>query len=151
MLGKAATLLEVCAGAEARVDGAGEDEGASRAKLGELAEGEAGVLLAVGAVLVADVVDLCAQGGEEIAGDGVAGGGAVELEDADVAGAGGGEVGDGDEGAGGLGGVETADEGGGGCARSCRRGEESGRHGGRSIGGVGDGGLGKVKMESWRC
>lgn len=110
MLGEAAALLEVGAGAEAGVNGAGEDEGAGRAELGELARGSD--FLAVRAVLAVDVVNLSAQGGEEIAGDGVAGRRAVELEDADVAGVGGGEIGDGDEGPGGLGGVEAAQEGG---------------------------------------
>lgn len=53
-----------------------------------------------------DVLDLGAEGVEEGAGDGVAGGGAVELEDADVAGRGGRDVGYSEEGAGRFCGVE---------------------------------------------
>jgi hypothetical protein len=59
-LGETATLLEVSAGAEARVDSASDDEGTRGTKLGGFAE-DLG-LLAAGAVLAVDVVDLGAQG-----------------------------------------------------------------------------------------
>ncbi|PMB67870.1 Ubiquitin carboxyl-terminal hydrolase 2 [Beauveria bassiana] len=91
----AAPLLEVSAGAKARVDGAGNNERAGRAALSRACDGQ---LLAAGAVLRVNGVDFGAQGGEEALGDGVAGGGAVQLEDADVAGGAGGDVGDADEG-----------------------------------------------------
>ena len=112
LLSKSPTLLQVSTGAEARVDSAGNDESARGAELGIVLL-DIWVLLAIGAVLVLDVGDLRAQGGEEVLGDGVAGLGPIELEDADVAGVGGGDVGDCDDGAGGVGGVEAAEEGGG--------------------------------------
>lgn len=96
------TLLQIGAGAEARVDCAGDDEGAGRTLLvdaGRAAEAlHGGVLLAIGSVLAADALNLGAEASQKAFGDCVPGGGAVELEDADVAAVGGGQVCDVDEG-----------------------------------------------------
>lgn len=104
MLRKAPALLEVGAGAEASIHGAGENE-SSRGTLLINASSAAEALhrrqlLAIGTILAVNGVDLVAQRGEESLGDGVPGLGPVELEDADVAGARGGQVRYADEGLG---------------------------------------------------
>lgn len=94
LLAEAATLFQIRTRAKARVHGAGNDEGARWPAVGGRRGGQ---LLAGRAVLGVDGVDLGAQGGEQALGDGVAGRGPVELEDANVAGGAGGQVGDADE------------------------------------------------------
>lgn len=105
LLGEATTLLEISASAEAGLDGAGDDKGTRRTLRSDYATG---ILLAFRPILAGYVIDLCAQGGEQGLGDGIAGGGTVQLEDADVPGGGGREVRDLDEGSVGFRGVETA-------------------------------------------
>lgn len=92
---KAAALLQVGTGAEAAIDSTGNDDSTSGTSL---APGEGAVqLLAIGAILGVDGINLVAQRGEQRLGDGVAGARAVELEHADVARRGGGNVGHADE------------------------------------------------------
>lgn len=69
-LGEAAALLQVGTGAKARVNSAGNNKGAGRTILGSRSGGK---LLAVGAILGVNGVDLGTEGGEEALRDCVAG------------------------------------------------------------------------------
>lgn len=101
-------LLQIRAGAETGIDGAGQHQGPRWSQVGADAETSYARLLAIGTILRMDVVDFDAESGQEGLGDGVSGLGAVELEDANVARGSGGDVGDADERFG-FGGVEAAD------------------------------------------
>ncbi|KAI9147741.1 LOW QUALITY PROTEIN: Ubiquitin carboxyl-terminal hydrolase 2 [Paramyrothecium foliicola] len=125
LLGEAPALLEIRARAEARVDGARQDQrprGALLVDARGAAEAPHGDLAALGVVLGVHVVHLGAQGGEQGLGDGVARGRAVKLEHTDVAGARGGQVCDADEG--------PPVSGGGGGARVEPAGDEAAQQGG---------------------
>lgn len=146
-------LLQIRPGAETGIDGTGQHQGPRWSQVGADAGTSYVRLLAIGAILRMDVVDFCAESGQEGLGDGVSGLGAVELEDANVARGSRGDVGDADERFG-FGGVEAAGE-----CRGRARGRE--RHARRHCDGqcwavesykereIGDRGLGVEDAAQW--
>lgn len=101
MLREASSLLEISASAKRRIDGAGDNHSPRGTLLidtsGATEALDGRQLIAVGRVLAVNSSDLVAQAGEQGLGDGVAGGGPVELEDADMPAVGRWQVGDADQ------------------------------------------------------